>query len=78
MGVQITIRDVPEAVRDELASRAARARQSMQEFLLGELERVASRPTVDEWLQRVQARKRVTGRSVPAKEILRQRDADRR
>ncbi|MFN8603906.1 MAG: hypothetical protein U0842_25815 [Candidatus Binatia bacterium] len=78
MGVQITIRDVPEAVRDELATRAARARQSMQEFLLGELERLASRPTVDDWLLRVQARKRVTARSVPAKTILRQRDADRR
>lgn len=78
MSVQITIRGVPEDVRDELAARAARARQSMQEFLLCELERMAARPTVDEWLHRVQARKRVTARSVPAKAILRQRDADRR
>ena len=32
MAVQITIRGVPEAVRDELAVRAALQRQSMQEF----------------------------------------------
>jgi hypothetical protein len=76
--VQITIRDVPEAVRAEIASCTARARQSMPEFLFGELERIASRPTVDEWLQRVQARKSVTARSVRAKEILRRRDANRR
>ena len=78
MAVKITIRDVPDAVHAELATRAARARQSMQEFLLGELERLASRPTIEDWLQRVQARKRVGARSVPAKAILRQRDAARR
>jgi hypothetical protein len=33
----IQIRDVPEAVRDELARKAAAAGQSMQAYLLGEL-----------------------------------------
>jgi antitoxin FitA len=33
MRVQITIRDVPERVRDELAGRAAAQGKSMQEFL---------------------------------------------
>ena len=42
MPVQITIRGVPEAVRDELAVRAALKRQSMQEFLRGELQRVVA------------------------------------
>ena len=50
MAVQITIRGVPEAVRDELAVRATLKRQSMQEFLRGELERIASRPSVEVWL----------------------------
>ena len=53
MPVQITIRNVPEAVRDELAGRAALQRQSMQEFLRGELERIASRPSVGAWLHTV-------------------------
>jgi plasmid stability protein len=42
MAVQITIRDVPEQVRDELAARAALKGQSMQEFLRAELARLAA------------------------------------
>lgn len=78
MGVQITIRDVPEDVRDELASRAARARKSMQEYLKEELERLAARPSVSTWLERVRERKRAANRRVLPALILKQRDADRR
>ncbi len=78
MGVQITIRDVPEDVRDELAARAARARQSMQEFLRAELERLAARPPMDLWLDQVRERKRVGAKRVSRGDILRARDADRR
>jgi hypothetical protein len=78
MGVQITIRDVPEKVRDELASRALRERKSMQEYLKGELERLAARPSIHAWLERVRERKRASGARVPARQILKQRDADRR
>ena len=78
MGVQITIRNVPEAVRDELAARAARDRKSMQEYLKGELERLAARPSLETWLERVRDRKRSAGSRVTAKQILKQRDADRK
>ena len=78
MGVQITIRNVPEEVRDELASRAALKRQSMQEYLRGELERMASKPSVEEWLQDVRRRVEESGTVVTAEEILAARDADRR
>ena len=78
MPVQITIRDVPEAVRDALAVRAARQRQSMQGFLRGELERLASRPSPAEWLERVRERKAAAGTRVPPASILRARDADRK
>lgn len=78
MPVQITIRGVPEEVRDEPAVRAARQRQSLQEYLRGELERIASRPSVvDAWLQGVRERKAVTGTRVDQDQILRARDADR-
>ena len=77
MPVQITIRGVPEEVRDELALRAAFQRQSMQEFLRCELERIASRPSVGAWLQEVRTRKQATGTRVPPSDILRARDADR-
>ena len=66
--------DVSEECR---AARAARQRQSMQEFLRGELEGIASRPSVGAWLQGVRARKGVTGTRVPPSAILRARDAER-
>ena len=77
MAIQITIRGVPEEVRNELAARAAMRHQSMQEFLRAELERIASRPTLDTWLEGVKDRKAAAARTVPASQILRARDADR-
>ena len=78
MAVQITIRGVPEEVRDVLAARAALKRQSMQEYLRGELMRLAARPTLDAWLDEVRRRKAAAGTSVAASAILDARDADRR
>ena len=78
MAIQITIRGVPEEVRDELAARAASSRLSMQEYLRRELERIASRPSVDRWLEDVRARKEAAGTRVPNCSILAARDADRR
>ena len=77
MAVQITIRDVPEGVRDELATRAASARQSMQEFLRGELERIVARPSGNGVLQSVKRRKQSAGTRVAPSSILRARDMDR-
>ncbi len=78
MAVQITIRDVPEHVRDELASRAVRERKSMQEYLKEQLERLAARPSIDVWLEHVRERKHAAHARVSGKHILRHRDADRR
>ncbi len=75
--VQITIRNVPEEVRDELALRAARNRQSMQEYLLLELEQLASQPSIDEWLRQVRERVEATGTHIPRSVILEARNADR-
>ena len=77
MTVQITIRGVPQDVRDELAARAALQRQSMQEFLRCELERIASRPSLGVWLQGVRDRKQAAGTRVPPSRILRARGRDR-
>ncbi len=77
MTVQITIRGVPEEVRDALATKAALKRQSMQEFLSGELERIAAKPSVDTVLQEVRRRKEAAGTRISSTEILAERDADR-
>jgi plasmid stability protein len=78
MSVQVNIRDVPEEVRDELASRAALQGQSMQEFLRAELIRLASRPSIDAWLLQVRKRKRTTQTRISPAQILENRNADRR
>jgi plasmid stability protein len=76
--VAITVRDIPDRVRDELAARAARAGQSLQEYLRSLLVTTADKPTVDEVLARARARVAATGVRVDADDILTSRDADRR
>jgi hypothetical protein len=78
MPVSITIREVPDSVRDELASRAARSGRSLQEFLRGEMIDLASKPDVASLLERVKARKNATGSSLSPEKILSYRDSDRR
>ena len=78
MPVQITIRNVPEEVRDELAARAALKRQSMQKYLLEQLERIASRPTADQWFEEIRQFRKTLRTSVTAEQILKARDADRK
>ena len=78
MSLTITIRNVPEAVRNELAARAALEGKSMQEYLRGELERLAQSPPLERWLDEVRRRKRAVESRVSARSILDHRDRDRR
>ena len=78
MGVAISVRDVPDEVRDELAARAARAGKSLQEYLRGMLIDTAARPPVDDVIARARARVAATGVRIDAKSILAARDTDRR
>jgi plasmid stability protein len=75
MAMQITIRDVPNDVRDELAARAALAGRSMQEYLLAQL---ASRPSPEVLLARIRERKRLSETALSADELVASRDEDRR
>lgn len=52
----ILIRDVPDDVRAELAARAARNGQSMQEFLRATLVQMTAKPSPEEWVRRVERR----------------------
>ena len=76
--VAVTIRDVPDAVRDELACRAALAGQSLQEYLRTMLVHATAKPTVEEVLDRARARVSVTGVRLDPAATLQARDADRR
>lgn len=78
MATSVTIRDVPERTRDELASRAAASGRSLQEYLRGKLIELASRPDTEAILARITERKARTGTRLSAATILGHRDADRR
>ena len=73
----ITLRDVPDETRDELAARAARGGRSLQEYLRLQLIELARRPDPDALLARVRERKRRTGSRLSVSSILAHRDADR-
>ena len=76
--VAITIRGIPDDVRDELAARAARAGQSLQEYVRGVLVATAAKPTADDLIARARARVRTTGVRLDAATILSAKDDDRR
>lgn len=74
----ITIRDVPDEVRDELAARARRSGRSLQEYLRSELAELARRPDPAAVLAQVRERKQRTGSRLSRERILAHRDHDRR
>ncbi len=65
----VQIRNVPDEVQRVLKQRAARAGQSLSEYLLGELRLLASRPTVEELTERIELRGRVDI-ATPAADIV--------
>lgn len=78
MATAITIRDVPDETRDELAARAALVGRSLQEYVRSQLIDIARRPDAEALLSRVRDRKQRTGSRLSADTILAHRDADRR
>jgi antitoxin FitA len=49
----VLVRDVPDDVHSRLQHRADERGQSLQQYLAGELRRLAERPTMDEVLARI-------------------------
>ena len=71
MSKMVQIRNVPEALHRKLKSRAAGSGQTLSDYLLAELERLAARPTRDEMLARIHSRRRVTLKT-PAAVVIRE------
>lgn len=78
MSVQITIRDVPNKVKAELAARAALEGKSMQEFLRTELFRIVETPSIATWLERVRERKADSDTRLKTSDILGAVNVDQR
>jgi adenine C2-methylase RlmN of 23S rRNA A2503 and tRNA A37 len=78
MTTSITIRDVPDETRDELAARAALSGRSLQEYLRSRLMELARQPEAETLVARIRARKSATDSALPADLILSHLDEDRR
>ena len=52
----VQIREVPDAVHNELVRRAERAGQSLQQYLSAQLASIAATPTLDDVLERIEKR----------------------
>lgn len=74
----VTIRNVPDDARDELAARAAGSGRSLQEYLRAELIELARRPDPEALMARVRDRKRRTASRLADDVVLGHRDTDRR
>jgi plasmid stability protein len=60
MACVIQIRNVPEPLRRSLKARAARVGMSLSDYLLGELQEIADRPTLAEFRERLHSRRRLS------------------
>lgn len=76
MATMITIRHVPEEVRNELAGRAARSGRSLQEYMLREVKNLAARTSNEDLIAEIEARKRAAGRRIPTATIIADIHAD--
>lgn len=52
----VQVRDVPDEVHEALVRRAAQAGQSLQQYLAAQLAAIAATPTLEEILDRIEAR----------------------
>lgn len=71
----IQIRNVPPDLHRRLKARAAEAGMTLSDYLLREVERAASRPTIEELTRRIESRKLVHLKSPSAELIREDRDS---
>jgi plasmid stability protein len=75
MSKMVQIRNVPEGLHRKLKARAAESGQTLSDYLLTEIERLAARPTREEMLARLHRRSRVTLKTPAAVAIREERDS---
>jgi antitoxin FitA len=74
MSKMIQIRNVPDALHGRLKSRAALAGMSLSDYLLGELRRVAERPTLADLRERLEKRPATNPIPSPEEAVRAERD----
>ena len=76
MPKMIQIRNVPDDLHRKLKVRAAQMGMTLSDYLLSEVEKVAEKPTMREWLEAVSRDEPVELDEPPEAIIRRMRDAD--
>ena len=71
MSKMIQIRNVPDGLHRKLKARAAVAGQSLSDYLLSEIDRIAALPTREEMLARIHSRSPVVLKT-PAAMVIRE------
>jgi plasmid stability protein len=75
MPTTIQIRHVPDPLHRKLKARAAQEGKSLSDYLLGEIQRIAERPTMEEIMKRLARLPHVNPRVHPAQIIREERDS---
>ena len=75
MTKMIQIRNVPDELHRKLKVRAAQEGMTLSDYLLSEIESVAKKPTMREWLEKVSRDEPVEVDEPPEEIIRRMRDA---
>ena len=75
MSIMIQVRNVPAQVHGILKARAVREGMSLSDYLKKELQLVAERPTMREWLERARQAKPIPGKLSAAQVVRQLRDA---
>jgi plasmid stability protein len=75
MGKMIQVRNVPESVHRALKAKSALAGKSLSEWILGELEALATMPSEEELLERLRSAEPFAMKHSSARIIRKDRDA---
>jgi antitoxin FitA len=71
----IQVRDVPEGLHRVLKSRAATEGMSLSDYIKRELQRIAEKPTLREWLRRTEQAEPILGEMSSVDLIREMRDS---
>ena len=75
MSKMVQIRNVPDTLHRKLKARAAEARQTLSDYLLAEMERLAALPTRAQMLEWIRSRTRVSLKTSAATVIREERES---
>ena len=74
MSKMVQVRNVPDRLHRTLKARAASAGQTLSDYLLAEMERLAGLPTREQMLERIRGRTRVSLKTSAAAVIRDERE----